>query len=89
MIGLWLPGRFWMDHADRCGVDAALERHSGQSVYVELTDEQLDNLKSDAAHYANDMSGEDWGRDEYGKAIIASAKRTVAAIARSTNPTGD
>jgi hypothetical protein len=77
---LWVPATFWLDHADRCGVDPISERQCGQQFEVILTDEQLENLRSDAQHYAQDMGGEEWGREPYGLSIINSAKRTVAAL---------
>lgn len=82
---LTLPGIFWRDHYDRCGDQDGERREvrdNGRTVVVELDDEALNNLRSDAWYYSppgapNGMN--DWND---GRAIIRSAQATVRALVR-------
>lgn len=83
MYRLIVPGIFWRDHYDRCGDhdgNRVIIDDTGRRAIVELDDEALANLKSDADHYSDgvDFAGE---RAAY-RALIESAKATLRAIAR-------
>jgi hypothetical protein len=53
-------------------------RTSGRRVEIEADDAQLSTLLDDAQYYADEVTGP----DEAPKALVLSARATVAAIAR-------
>ncbi len=81
---LTVPRIFWEDHAigRGCSPDAVVIRTTSRTVVVDLTDEDLADLRSDAAYYVDgvDFCGE---RAAY-RSLINSAKATVRAVARQT-----
>lgn len=86
MHRLTVPGIFWRDHYDRCGDEEGQRREvildrGGALVIVELNDEALDDLRSDANHYGNgglDFAGETAAY----RSLIRSAQATLRAIDR-------
>lgn len=75
---LSLPRRFYEDHADRelpCGT--VLSR-SASRVRVICSDAELEEIESDARHYAHPDVAQGMGREYSG--IVASARATVKAI---------
>lgn len=75
------PERFWQDHCDRSDDIEALQeaevRATSKGIVVRLTEQQLDELESDAEFYAY-MGVREFGFEYAG--LIASAKATVARI---------
>jgi hypothetical protein len=83
---LTVPRIFWEDHAIErsCSPDAIIIRTTARTVVVDLTDDDLDDLRSDAEYY---VDGVDFcGEREAWRSLINSAKATVRAIARQTSP---
>lgn len=83
MHRLTLPGIFWRDHLDRCSEhdgERVVIRDDGRRVIVELDDEALNDLRSDAGYYSDgvDFCGE---KQAY-RPLINSARATVRALAR-------
>jgi hypothetical protein len=84
-IQLWVPSRFWDDHADRSPCDnfetdmAREIRCVGHRTLIEATPKQLETLRSDAAYYCDR-----WGPDECPPGLKLSAKATLRAIAKAT-----
>lgn len=76
---VWLPELFWQDHFDRELPAGTLIRRAGTRVLVEATEAELTEIREDAEFYA-DPWGPDFGGEEYGRRLKASAKRTVSAI---------
>src|SRR5690348_9398438 len=80
---LVLPGIFWRDHHERCGDEgecAVIGSDQGRTVIVELDDEALDNLRSDAWYYS--PPGAPDGMEGWGRPIIRSAQATERALVR-------
>ncbi len=84
---LRLPGIFWRDHFDRCSDHPGKRTiiidkgwRAPTQVIVELDDEALADLRSDADYYSDgvDFAGE---RTAY-QSLIRSAKATLQAINR-------
>lgn len=79
---LTVPRIFWEDHSIGrcCSPDAVVVRETSRTVVVDLTDDDLADLRSDAEHYVDgiDFSGE---REAY-RSLINSARATVRAIGR-------
>lgn len=81
MHRLTVPGIFWRDHYDRCGSgEANVIADRGRTVLVELDDEALDDLRSDAWYYS--PPGAPDGMEGWGQPIIRSAEATVRALIR-------
>jgi hypothetical protein len=83
MRRLTLPGIFWRDHYDRCSDhdgERIVIRDNGRRAIVELDNQALADLKSDAEHYSDgvDFCGE---KAAY-RSLINSARATVRALAR-------
>lgn len=70
-----LPRVFWLDHTERDLPSGELIRRSVASVVVEVTEDELREIESDARFYSDAN-----GPDGCPRSIIESAKRTVAAI---------
>lgn len=70
-----IPLMFWQDHCGRDLPGGTLVRTMGKRVEIEISSNDLAELKSDADHYAN--GGTDW---EDGKALFRSAKRTLEIL---------
>lgn len=85
-LTLWVPSRFWDDHAERCPSDdgeAGLcteVRSSGRRTQIEGTPAQVECLRSDAAFYCDR-----WGPDECPPGLKRSARATLDAIAKATS----
>jgi hypothetical protein len=81
---LTVPRIFWEDHAigRACSPDAIVIRETARTVVVDLTDNDLADLRSDAAYYVDsvDFCGE---REAY-RSLINSARATVRALERQT-----
>lgn len=87
-----LPKRFLSDHIDRdllrvngesVGLEAVLVKELKNHYIVELTQEQFDELLSDANYYRDGGGGGAGGMDwaEYGW-LISSAKATYNALVK-------
>lgn len=78
MHRLTIPGIFWRDHLERCE-DHPGERRTLYNGYkraiVELDDEAVDDLKSDAEHYSD-------GVDDCDRSLVLSARSMVKSLAR-------
>jgi hypothetical protein len=74
---LWLPAKFWNDHADRELPSGELLCESGNRVRIRATDAELAEILNDAEYYADAA-----GPDEYeGRAaLVRSAKATIRRI---------
>jgi len=73
-----VPARFYQDHTDRSNtpellVDAVI-KDSGSYLFVELNDDQIANLLSDAEYYADGVDYPEL------RGLQKSAKATVKAI---------
>lgn len=82
---LWLPEMFWDDHAERDLPAGSLLARRGRRVLVSCTDEELAEIRSDAAHYAHANGPSDF--DGAG-ALKRSAAATVRAIDRVSSVEG-
>ena len=83
MHRLTVPGIFWRDHIVRCadhpGERIVIGVEDGR-VVVELDDEALKNLRSDADYYSD---GVDFACELCAdRSLINSARATVRALAR-------
>ena len=75
-----LPALFFLDHEERSPCDrpeqmAGLSSVQGRIAYVMANDEQLENLRADAAFYAE-------GNVDGCAGLVRSAKATLEAIAK-------
>lgn len=71
-----IPARFWDDHTGSNENPGRELKRSGHRVTVELDDEQLANLRSDADLYA---TGKDDFWEEY-RGLVLSARATLKAL---------
>lgn len=77
---LKLPAVFFMDHYERCEEgEIRLLRQGPRTVRALLDDAALDDLKSDADHYAGEFGPD--GIEDGGR-LIESEKRTVKSLER-------
>ncbi len=77
---------FWWDHVSRGLASEEVVRSAGRfCVYVELDDEQYDELLADAVFYAEDGPGFDF--DDY-RSLQESARRVRAVLAKEGPPEG-
>lgn len=74
---IWLPAKFWNDHADRELPAGELVREAGSRVLVKVTCDELSEIRSDASYYADPAGPDDY---EGRAAMVRSAKATVRAI---------
>ena len=78
MSTLIVPAKFYDDHCARDLVAPTEIKRAGSRVWVDAGDEDgRSELYHDAVFYADP-----WGPDELPPGLKASAKRTVAAIAK-------
>lgn len=84
MHRLTVPGIFWRDHIDRCadhpGERIVIGSEDSRRVVVELDDEALKNLRSDADYYSDGVVFA--GETQAYRSLINSARATVRALAR-------
>lgn len=73
---LRLPPRFYADHVSRDLPAGTVVRRTKTGVYVELTEDEVAEIRSDADYYAT--AGDAFDTDLRG--LVASAKATVRAI---------
>ena len=74
------PRTFWHDHEYRgLADDVEVVKILARKVRVRLTDEQLSELRSDAAFYASEFRSDE---EPYLRGLAASAAATVRAIDR-------
>lgn len=81
-----VPRIFWEDHnVERCcSPDAVVLKTTSRTVHVELNNDDLEDLNSDAEHYGFgglDFAGE---REAY-RSLINSARATVRALKRQNH----
>jgi hypothetical protein len=80
MIRLTVPATFWDDHFERCADHEGIRnviKENARTVVVELDDEALGNLRSDADYYS-DSQGFDL--EMCPKGLFRSARATLRAI---------
>jgi len=78
---LTIPRIFWEDHhiGRCCSPDARVIRETMRQVVVELNNDDLDDLRSDADYYAND--GLDFAGEKAAyRSLINSAKATLRTV---------
>ena len=68
-----LPAKFYFDHRDRDLPSGRVVRSSGRSVWVDLDRAAIDDLRDDAAHYAQEP--------EYGD-LVSAARSMIRALDR-------
>lgn len=73
-----LPVRFFTDHAERDLPTPQILRYTATHVWVRADDPALQELKSDAEHYAH-RAGPTAGQPEYA-GLRTSARATVRAL---------
>lgn len=75
---LWIPRRFYEDHVERDLPAGRVISQDRSRVLVVCDDEALDDLESDARHYADHAVARDLGPDYAG--LCTSARYAVQAI---------
>lgn len=74
---VWLPAKFWNDHADRELPAGVLIKTRGNRVQVNCTHDELAEILNDAEYYSDPAGPDDY---EGRAAMVRSAKATVRAI---------
>jgi hypothetical protein len=75
-----VPPTFYDDHVDRDLPAGTVIRRNKKFVYVDLTADELADLRSDAAYYADALDNGEFTDDDWLRSVARSAQSTVAAL---------